>query len=49
MSWRKGQGLAGQPWHGATREYDLFKELTVGLVVMGIIVLGLSARPRFTG
>lgn len=43
MSWRKGQGLAGQPWRGATRVYDLLKELTIGLVVMSLIVLVLSA------
>lgn len=36
-------GLARRPWRGTVREYDLFKELTVALVVMGIITLGLSA------
>lgn len=42
-SWRKGDGLAGHPWRGRVREYDLFKELTIGLVVVGLLVLGLSA------
>lgn len=36
-------GLARRPWRGTVREYDLFKELTVALVVVGILALGLSA------
>ncbi|WP_427019446.1 hypothetical protein ACQCSX_22635 (plasmid) [Pseudarthrobacter sp. P1] len=43
MSWRKRDDIAGRPWRGRAREYDLFKELTVGLVVVGLLVLGLSA------
>ncbi|MGO4382996.1 hypothetical protein [Specibacter sp. RAF43] len=43
MSWRKGQNIASRPWPGSVRDYDLFKELTVGLVVVGLLVLGLSA------
>jgi len=43
MSWRKGDGVAGRPWRGRVREYDLFKELTIGVVVVGLLVLGLSA------
>ncbi|TFC16300.1 hypothetical protein E3O19_07630 [Cryobacterium algoritolerans] len=35
--------MARRPWRGTVREYDLFKELTVALVVMGILTLGLSA------
>jgi hypothetical protein len=35
--------LARRPWRGTVREYDLFKELTVALVVMGLITLTLSA------
>jgi len=43
MSWRKGRDIAGQPWRGRVREYDLFKELTIGVVVVGLLVVGLSA------
>lgn len=43
MTWRKGHGIAGSPWTGRVRDYDLFKELTIGLVVVGLLVLGLSA------
>ncbi len=42
-SWRKGDGVAGRPWTGAVREYDLLKELTIGVVVVGLLVLGVSA------
>jgi hypothetical protein len=35
--------LAERPWGGAEREYDLFKELTVGIVVVGLLVLGVAA------
>jgi hypothetical protein len=34
--------LAGRPWRGAEREYDLFKELTIGVVVVGLLVLGVA-------
>ena len=43
MSWRKRDDIASRPWRGRAREYDLFKELTVGLIVVGLLVLGLSA------
>lgn len=43
MSWRKGNGLAGRPWNGAKREYDLFKELTVGVIVVSLLVVAVSA------
>ena len=43
MSWRKRDDIASRPWRGKAREYDLFKELTVGLLVVGLLVLGLSA------
>ncbi|WP_237760025.1 hypothetical protein [Arthrobacter alpinus] len=43
MSWRKGDNIAGRPWHGRVRDYDLFKELTIGLVVVGLMVVCLSA------
>ncbi|QDW29206.1 hypothetical protein FFF93_005065 [Arthrobacter sp. KBS0702] len=42
-SWRKADDLAGRPWTGRVREYDLLKELTIGIVVVGLLVLGLSA------
>ncbi|WP_308468545.1 hypothetical protein [Rathayibacter soli] len=35
--------LAARPWSGAVRDYDLFKELTVGVIVVGLIVLGFAA------
>jgi hypothetical protein len=35
--------LAGRPWKGAQREYDLFKELTVGVIVVGLLVVGFAA------
>ncbi|MGM7778805.1 hypothetical protein ACSVHC_22695 [Arthrobacter sp. KNU-44] len=42
-SWRARNDIASRPWPGATREYDLFKELAAGLVVVCLLVLGLSA------
>lgn len=42
-SWRKKDDLAGRPWAGAVREYDLLKELAIGVVVVGLLVLGVSA------
>lgn len=42
-SWRKTDNLAGRPWSGRVREYDLLKELTIGVVVVGLLVLGASA------
>jgi hypothetical protein len=35
--------LAGQAWKGAEREYDLFKELVIGVIVVGILVVGFAA------
>jgi hypothetical protein len=43
MSWRKGNGIAGRPWKGTNREYDLFKELTVGVIVVSLLVVAASA------
>jgi hypothetical protein len=40
---RRRELLAARPWRGAEREYDLFKELTVGLVVVGLLVVGFAA------
>lgn len=42
-SWRKSDELAARPWTGRVREYDLLKELTIGVVVVGLLVLGVSA------
>ena len=35
--------IAGRPWKGAEREYDLFKELTVGVIVVGLLIVGFAA------
>ncbi len=43
MSWRKGPDIASRPWTGHVRDYDLFRELAIGLVVVGLLVVGLSA------
>lgn len=43
MSWRTGTGIAGRPWKGSVREYDLFKELTIGVIVVTLLVLAASA------
>lgn len=42
-SWRARDDIASKPWRGTVREYDLFKELAVGILVVGLLVLGLSA------
>lgn len=42
MGSRRGTDIASRPWTGAKRRYDLFKELTVGMVVLGIAVALLS-------
>lgn len=43
MSPTRSKDIAARPWAGTVRTYDLFKELTVALVVIGLLVLGLSA------
>ena len=43
ISWRKTDDVAGRPWTGSVREYDLIKELIIGVVVVGLLVLGVSA------
>jgi hypothetical protein len=43
MSWRTGTGIAGRPWKGSVREYDLFKELTIGVIIVMLLVLAASA------
>src|ERR1019366_4284334 len=47
-------GIAGTPWRGKLREYDLFKELTVGVSIMVVLtvllalVLGSPDEPSVT-
>ncbi len=40
---RKQLPLDARPWRGAKREYDLFKEVTVGIIVVALVALGLAA------
>jgi len=42
-SWRKADDVASRPWTGSVREYDLIKELIIGVVVVGVLVFGVSA------
>jgi hypothetical protein len=43
MSWRSSNALASRPWHGQVRDYDLFKEVTIGFIVVSLLTLGLVA------
>lgn len=43
MSWRSRDDLVSRPWRGRVRDYDLFKEVTVGFVVVSLLTLGLVA------
>jgi hypothetical protein len=43
MSWRAGDDLASRPWRGRVRDYDLFKEVTIGVVVVALLTVGLVA------
>lgn len=43
MTWRRHDDVAGRPWRGRVRDYDLFKEVTIGFVVVGAMTLGLAA------
>ncbi len=43
MSWRVGNDLASRPWHGRIREYDLIKEVTVGILVVALLTISLVA------
>ncbi|WP_157071384.1 hypothetical protein [Curtobacterium ammoniigenes] len=40
---RRGRAIDREPWHGPVREYDLLKELVIGVSVVGVLVLGLAA------
>ncbi|GAA1969458.1 hypothetical protein [Microbacterium deminutum] len=41
MSWRARDDLASRPWRGRVRDYDLFKEVTIGFIVVSLITIGL--------
>lgn len=43
MTWRARGDLISRPWRGRVRDYDLFKEVTVGFVVVALLSLGLAA------
>lgn len=43
MTWRRRDDVAGRPWHGRVRDYDLFKEVTIGFIVVAALTLGLAA------
>ncbi len=43
MTWRSREDVASRPWHGRVRDYDLFKEVTIGFVVVALLTLGLAA------
>ncbi len=43
MTWRSRGDLASRPWHGRVRDYDLFKEVTIGFIVVALLALGLAA------
>ncbi|WP_051972943.1 hypothetical protein [Cryobacterium sp. MLB-32] len=42
MNTKRSTGIADRPWAGTVRAYDLFKELTIALTVVGLVILGLS-------
>lgn len=43
MSSRRDNGLASRPWTGRVRDYDLFKEVTIGFVVVALLTVGIVA------
>ncbi len=43
MRAQRQRELDARPWRGSERNYDLFKELTVGVVVVGLLVVGMAA------
>ncbi len=43
MSWRSRDDLASRPWRGRVRDYDLFKEVTIGFVIVSLITVALVA------
>jgi hypothetical protein len=42
MTWKAGDDLVSRPWHGRVRDYDLFKEVTIGFIVVAAVTLGLA-------
>ncbi|MBN9631570.1 MAG: hypothetical protein J0I18_13295 [Actinobacteria bacterium] len=42
MTWKAGHDLASRPWQGRVRDYDLFKEVLIGFVVVAAVTLGLA-------
>lgn len=43
MTWRAQGDLFSRPWRGRVRDYDLFKEITIGFIVVAALTLGLAA------
>lgn len=43
MTWRAGNDLASRPWRGRVRDYDLFKEVTIGFVIVSLLTVGIVA------
>lgn len=43
MTWKAGDDIVSRPWHGRVRDYDLFKEVTIGFIVVAALTLGLAA------
>ncbi len=42
MTWKAGHDVASRPWQGRVRDYDLFKEVAIGFVVVAAVTLGLA-------
>ena len=38
-----GDDLVSRPWRGRVRDYDLFKEVTVGFVIVSLLTVGIVA------
>jgi hypothetical protein len=43
MTWRARGDLFSRPWRGRVRDYDLFKEVTIGFVIVAALTLALAA------
>ncbi|GAA4355545.1 hypothetical protein [Microbacterium rhizosphaerae] len=43
MTWRARGDLFSKPWRGRVRDYDLFKEVTIGFLVVATLTLVLAA------
>lgn len=43
MTWKARDDLFSRPWRGRVRDYDLFKEITIGFIVVAALTLGLAA------